>query len=990
MSRKRSREKPSIDTQLVEIYEDLANEDEKIRFKAAHAFLTKFSPRTNHSNEQLSEAVRRLVRGLCSGRKAARIGFSIALTEFLSQQWGDPNNTDGTSYISQLIDVLIKQTETTGDVAGQEERDHQFGRLFGAEAFFKSGILLQVNAPSNAWERTLDAIYEAAKKKPWLREECGWILYGAAQTISEGDHDLRFIQVLVNKLVKSGLAKTPEGIAIWLKVQIEFPEIELPTDIWRGGGPLLAKHKLKLAKILKETTSAERPDEKKGEMSQRGSWTSRIHFAWNVILSELTKEKHTQATGLKSETLSLEEFWQVAVDEHLFASTSSDERKYWGFLLFQQVFGGAPRIFLQALFSPNFMRCLTNQLASKERYLHRAAERTIKTIMKRANLEPSVAAIAMSGLLADSLDKTLSFDSLTKTKTVDRLMALSDDLSLRHFVPKLCDKLVRPGVIDEKDATARRQITINLLTSVLKSRQSNAIRDIGSSAATDPTCHILEVFATYSYFVIEKSHFARPDCPVPPMSGRTQDTLRTRLSSCLSYILSRKPNPALFASHVVGVVLRHEIDEQMHSVLDFTSALKDTISKARAILDKVQNRISTESSDKTTLHAFELLYSLTLLQVYNGDADAVSMLNELRGCYNLLIERRQVADRFGSETLIEILLSFVAKPSQLFRRLAQQVFSAFSSNIQRDDLQSMIKVLETKENLSGQNEMFEDEAGHSSDAASSTDGSDVEEVDMTNGNGAPASTSNDNGSEVSRESDNNQDNSGEEDEELAAFEMKLAQALKTRPLNVETDEAGNEESTDEDMDDNQMEALDEHIASMFKARKRAVSKKKQKVDARETIVNFKCRVLELLEIFVQMRHTDVLALDLLVPLLIVTRTTTSSLVSSKACNVMRDFSKLCKSQEVPQIVDKAAIVKLLREVHIEAMWESSNAHASACSQASLLLVKILVADDRENLRLVVKVYGDTQVSLLMDPNCRVKTSFFTDWLNWCNTARPAR
>ncbi|KAL8784603.1 MAG: hypothetical protein Q9213_003858 [Squamulea squamosa] len=989
MSRKRSRERPSIDTQLVEIYEDLANEDEKTRFKAAHAFLTKFSLRTNHSSEQLSEAVRRLVRGLCSGRKAARIGFSIALTEFLSQQWGDVRNTDGTSYISQLIDVLIKQTETTGNVAGQEERDHQFGRLFGAEAFIKSGILFQVDAPANTWDRTLDVIYEAAKKKPWLREECGWILYGAAQTISEGDHDPRFIQTLVNKLVESGLAKTPEGIAIWLKVQVDIPEIELPTDIWRGGSPLLPRHRSKLAKILKETTSAERPDEKNEQISQRGSWTSRIHFAWTVILAELTKENHSQARGRKSEIISLEEFWQVAVDEHLFASTSSDERKYWGFLLFRQVFGSAPQALLQALFSPNFVRCLINQLASRERYLHRAAERTIKSIINRASLEPSVAAIAMSGLLAESSGKNLSFHSLTKTKTVDRLMALSDDLSLRHFVSKLCDKLVRPGVINEKDATARRQITVDLLTSLLKSRQSNAARDIDSPAATDLTGYILEVFSTYSYFTMENPHPDRPDCPVPPMSGRTQDTLRTRLSSCLSYILSRNPNPALFASHVVHVVLRHELDEQMHSVLDFTSTLKETFSKARAILDNLQRQTSSQSSEKITLHAFELLYSLTLLQVYNGDADAVSMLDELRGCYDLLIERRQVADEFGSEALIEILLSFIARPSQLFRRLAQQVFSAFTSNIRHSGLQSMIKVLEAKENLSGQNEMFEDEAGHSSDA-SSTDGSDVEEIDMMNGNGTPASPDDENGSKLSRGSADNQDNSGEEDEELAAFEMKLAQALKTRPLNVGTDEAGNEESTDEDMDDDQMEALDEHIASMFKERKKVVSKKKQKVDAKESIVNFKCRVLELLEIFVKMRYTDVLALDLLVPLLTVTRTTTSSLVSGKACNVVRDFSKLCKGQEVPRITDKAAIVKLLKEVHSEAMRESSNAHTSACSQASLLLVKVLVANDRENLRVVVKVYGDTQISLLLDPKCRVKTSFFTDWFNWCNTARPAR
>lgn len=119
MSKKRRREQSSVDTRLVEIYEDLANEDEDIRFTAAHAFLTKFAPTNHPSDEQLSEAVRRLVRGLCSGRKAARIGFSIALTELLSQKWGPDSDPAGALQISGLINVLIKQTEATGNIGGQ-------------------------------------------------------------------------------------------------------------------------------------------------------------------------------------------------------------------------------------------------------------------------------------------------------------------------------------------------------------------------------------------------------------------------------------------------------------------------------------------------------------------------------------------------------------------------------------------------------------------------------------------------------------------------------------------------------------------------------------------------------------------------------------------------------------------------------------------------------------------------------------------------------
>ncbi|KAL8648797.1 MAG: hypothetical protein Q9226_005840 [Calogaya cf. arnoldii] len=692
MSRKRPRAQPSIDTQLVEIYDDLANENSDIRFKAASAFSRKFSPTNNPSTDQISEALRRLVRGLCSSRNAARLGFSVALTEFLSQHWANPSSTDGPLHISQLIDIFVKQTEVTGKVAGQEERDHYFGRVFGAKAFIQSGILLQHTGPANAWDRILDVIYEAAKKKRWLRKMCGEILYEAIRMISERDYGSKFIETLINKLVHFGLAKTPEGIAIWLNVQARFPKLELPTGIWRDGNPLHKKDKSELAKTLNETTSAKRSDEPNAEILQTGSWTPDIHFAWSVVLSTLDRDKPAEGRKSKSKTVSFEDFWQVAVDEHVFASTSSEERKYWGFALFRQLFSGASVVLLPALFSPNFVRCLTNQLASKKRYLHRAAGKTLKAIMDRAKLEPLAASAALNGFLANTSERNLPFDHLTKTKTVERLMALGEDASLRHLVSELCDKLVCPGVTEEKDASARRQVTIDQLAALLQTRQGSAAQDTPSSDAAGLTRDILDAFATYSYFSMEKPHPGRADCPVPPISGRTQDTLRTRLSTCLSCVVSRRSNPAFFTSHVANTILRHEADKHMHSVVDFAGTLGDTVSNARSFLENIHNQALSKSSEKGMLQALELLYSLVIVQMYNGDADAVDMLGELQSCYDPLIERRQTAGENGSEILVEILLSFVAKPSQLFRRLAQQVFSTFTPMIQREGLRSMIKV----------------------------------------------------------------------------------------------------------------------------------------------------------------------------------------------------------------------------------------------------------------------------------------------------------
>lgn len=261
--------------------------------------------------------------------------------------------------------------------------------------------------------------------------------------------------------------------------------------------------------------------------------------------------------------------------------------------------------------------------------------------------------------------------------------------------------------------------------------------------------------------------------------------------------------------------------------------------------------------------------------------------------------------------------------------------------------------------------------------------SDVEEVDLSEAGSTSPSTD-----EESDEASSNTDaaDSDEDGDELAALNAKLAQIVGTRTGKEDLDAEDNS-SSDEEMTDEQMFELNGSLENIFREQKKVTSKKTEKKDAKENIVNFKCRVLDLLEIYVKQEHGNGLALGLSLPILTLVRTTTGPLVSRKTCEVMREYARLCKGDGVPHIEDAEAVYDLLEAVHIEAMKEGSNAHTSACSQASLLLVRVLVAHDRECLRRVVRIYGATQESALFDSSCKVKTSFFTDWLNWCASAR---
>jgi len=76
----------------MELYDDLASNEETVRIKAAEQLVTKILEGKNTGNAEkgtdLDYALNRLIKGLSSGRESARVGFSIALTEVTFVNYG--------------------------------------------------------------------------------------------------------------------------------------------------------------------------------------------------------------------------------------------------------------------------------------------------------------------------------------------------------------------------------------------------------------------------------------------------------------------------------------------------------------------------------------------------------------------------------------------------------------------------------------------------------------------------------------------------------------------------------------------------------------------------------------------------------------------------------------------------------------------------------------------------------------------------------------
>jgi DNA polymerase phi len=394
---------------------------------------------------------------------------------------------------------------------------------------------------------------------------------------------------------------------------------------------------------------------------------------------------------------------------------------------------------------------------------------------------------------------------------------------------------------------------------------------------------------------------------------------------------------------------------------------------------------------------FMLLYSLTLLQVYNGDGDAIMMLDDLDASRKAMAKSKDSAE--GSDTFIEIILSFLGNPRTLFRKIGEEAFSIFASEIGSEGLQSLAEILDTEENLEGQKELFnqgDDEEDAKSDDDSEEDselGSDVEmadsDVEMLN-DGAEDSnddSSDSSSSDSSSDSDDEEDDEGD-DAELTQFNNLLQMTLGTAKPSTDADS----DSDGSDMDDDAMMALDPQLSKIFKQRSQITSKKKDREDAKQNVVQFKSRVLDLLAIYLEKQYSNPLTLELLLPILRRTRASANKQLAEKSSKMLRSYFDTRSKHKAPLPRPDAASIEtvwaILKGIHEEAKnGGGAKAHADVCSSASLHVVKVLVGLDRAHYAGVVDVYAETQKAWFADGKSSLQPTLFTQFQNWSMSAR---
>ena len=233
--------------------------------------------------------------------------------------------------------------------------------------------------------------------------------------------------------------------------------------------------------------------------------------------------------NMKNTEISVFELWDE-LDQTVF--TSTHERKCLGFALFQKLVEKISSEDVVLIFTPNFLRCLINNLSNKETYLNKVAKDTAEKISLKSQESPEIAFKIVLQIIGPY--GSLNFDSISKTKTVENILNNLTSDGVHKYVTHLSNLFVNQGTQDgpdnQKGPEIVRQRFLDLLFAIFKipkiPKEEKWIKDI------------LQLLCTHGFFKCKDAAESKNEQPVPPISQKTLEYCRSKLDSILGSLHS--------------------------------------------------------------------------------------------------------------------------------------------------------------------------------------------------------------------------------------------------------------------------------------------------------------------------------------------------------------------------------------------------------------------------------------------------------------------
>uniref|UniRef100_A0A3P9JKQ5 MYB binding protein (P160) 1a n=1 Tax=Oryzias latipes TaxID=8090 RepID=A0A3P9JKQ5_ORYLA len=988
---------------FLDFFWDLAKPDQEVRLKAVEDLVEHL--KTGKNKDELEYTFKRLVDGLGHTRETARPGFSLALGQVLVAFEEIP--------LQSILD-RVKQKHSLQAVKKKLAKNAMFGNLFGVLALHQSGRLFKEPQVVLACVQLLQSL---SPHKQHLKDLPTKTIMDILTEIPEEV----FEEVLLSAL-RSDLASafnTPEQLQLLLVALQRFPQSLKPK---------------KLKKLLGSATIINADN------------VPRLIEVLKMAAHSVKKELILPAVALDLLKLSLKEdsfqlFWNKAVTEGMFKEPSGPTH----YLSFRLLGSALPLLSLSQL----------KEVLSGEVMMHYGEHVVSAQKPDRFKLAPEMEKY-VSDFLRDCQDSdkqlavVVAFSSLTNNgypvvPSVWKVVQHLQPAALQSYVAWLRSMFLQPQMKKLLDFSTRKQkdkqqVQPEMETPVSRLRKWLVARlcsIIDNHQVKKEETLIMDV----ARFVFFHAFFSTKK--VSQDIKETQETLsvslddKTRGALVNSFFglltsLHRVPlceggnaasqkrvlgvtaDGAMWIDHLAQyahVLLNHP--KHVQTSQPFTPEQRqawDGMMESVTNLKKKSKKGATAESN-----AFQQLFLLLGMHLFKAPEELQDTMKDLQTCVDKAQEKKakkrkkkQAAEQEEEpewvEVMVDILLSLLSQPSRHIRLVCRTVFSSICPHLNLAALNAILDVLNPDKNSEENGAVVVTDDGDQTKKRKLED--DEEEEEETE----DEESDDDSEEEESDDAEMLEDEQEEQMEEEVVdqnFRMELMKVLQQQNALATEEDA----SSDEDLDDEAMMKLDQSLSALFSEQKKKIQAKKDekaKLQKEKSLVlDFKIKVLDLLEVFVTRQASNPLVVSLVEPLLnVIDREMNSSSDQQsqdflrRAADIFRN--QLCRSKSYCRTAGdrQRELHDLLEKLMTKCQKLSDSSLSLYYFSACLYLVKLLrgalPAEAKEaqkptghnlpfmgqvDVERVTGVFREALVSFLSRRKSPLTSQMFTDLFN---------
>uniref|UniRef100_A0A8V5GIP7 Uncharacterized protein n=1 Tax=Melopsittacus undulatus TaxID=13146 RepID=A0A8V5GIP7_MELUD len=877
---------------FLDFFWDIAKPEQEVRLAATESLLRHL--REGRKDDELKYTLKRLVEGLGATREAARPGFSLALAQVLQAFEEIP--------ICSVLEQ-IKERHNLEKVKKKLVRNAAFGNFFGVMALFQSGRLVK---DQNALLESIRLLQQLAHHQAHLRDLPRKTLIDIMSEVPESMFEGVLFGILQSDLASA--FTSPENLHLLLVGIQKFPSVLKPKKLKKlFGSPTVVNEENipRLVELLQSAAKSEKKDKKLP----------------SVVFDLLQ-------VSLKENAFEL--FWEEGVENRLLKEKSGPV----SYMCYRLLGSALPLLSLDQL-----------QMVLKGKVMQHYGEHVVTSqLPDRSKFAPEMEGYIEEFLSScDDSERQLAvmigFSTLTNQgnpvfSSSSRVVKHLQPLALQKYVDWLKDMFLRPDFdccldfssnrqkqnkenanIAQHKITRLRKWIIHRLANIIEStvkKEESLVMDISRFCffhaffeAKKKTSQINEANVLPAEPLDEQAHFMTENY----FFGLLQ-TLNT-----MTVLGDTEKAAALREKHIHGVTADGKLwifllveyankllsSEHVKAVKPFTKEQRDAWGRTLQSVEKLQKQ---NKSDSAKVVAFQQLLLLMAIHLFKNQSETVDVLSDLLNCTERAFSKEPKKKKTDNtepgwvEVMVEILLSLLAQPSLLIRRISKSVFVRICPNLTKRGLQLILDVLDPYQEQNEESAVV-----------------------------------------VMEESDKKvksaQDTDEEEDEDSSDEGNALAA-----------------DESDEELDDEAMMALDKNISALFAEQQKRVQAKKDEKDRirKEKILrrDYKIKVLDLIEAFLTKQSENPLVFDIIEPLLQVIEQCMSTDSDKqevdflkKTANIFRNslcrMKQYCKRVDVLQEDLHAFVERLVKK----ACKHTDSSVALYYFSASLYLLRVL-------------------------------------------------